>query len=127
MSSRAARGAPVRGYRRRKTVLDLDLNTAPPSDSRDLEGTSTQVEHNGIQGRSALPAMIDVEAIDDDVVESSPRAFAQVCFFCFFFLNLLIYGLMFLQLIASTMFYLMLGQKQFQKEWWKGCCGCGSR
>ncbi|XP_041027182.1 E3 ubiquitin-protein ligase RNF4 isoform X1 [Juglans microcarpa x Juglans regia] len=77
MSSRAARGAPVRGYRRRKTVLDLDLNTAPPSDNRDLEGTSIQVEHNGIQGRSALPAMIDVEAIDDDVVESSPRAFAQ--------------------------------------------------
>ncbi|KAB1214499.1 hypothetical protein CJ030_MR5G010389 [Morella rubra] len=81
MSTRAARGAPARGYRRRKTGLDLDLNTAPPSENRDVEGTSTQVVHNEIQtgprGRSAPPAMIDVEAIDDDVVESSPRAFAQ--------------------------------------------------
>lgn len=83
MSSRAARGASVRGYRRRKRGLDLDLNTAPPSENRDLEGTSTQVVHNGVQVRSVLPAMIDVEAIDDDVVESSPRAFAQVCFVCF--------------------------------------------
>jgi len=80
MSTRAARGATVRGYRRRKAILDLDLNTAPPSDNRDQEGTSTQVVPNEIEtgqlGRS-VPAMIDVEAIDDDVIESSPRAFAE--------------------------------------------------
>lgn len=84
MSTRAARGAPVRGYRRRKAILDLDLNTAPPSDSRDQEGTSTQAVPNEIEsgqlGRS-VPAMIDVEAIDDDVLESSPRAFAEVRLF----------------------------------------------
>ncbi|KAG6663381.1 E3 ubiquitin-protein ligase RNF4-like [Carya illinoinensis] len=81
MSSQAARGAPVRGNRQRNMVLDLDLNMAPPNENQDLEGPSMQVEHNGTQtgprGRSAPPAMIDVEAIDDDVVESSPRAFAQ--------------------------------------------------
>jgi hypothetical protein len=86
MSTRAARGASVRGYRRRKAILDLDLNTAPPSDSRDQEGTSTQVVPNEIEtgqlGRS-VPAMIDVEAIDDDVIESSPRAFAEVWLFNF--------------------------------------------
>lgn len=86
MSTRAARGATVRGYRRRKAILDLDLNTAPPSDNRDQEGTSTQVVPNEIEtgqlGRS-VPAMIDVEAIDDDVIESSPRAFAEVWLFYF--------------------------------------------
>ncbi|XP_041002021.1 E3 ubiquitin-protein ligase RNF4-like isoform X1 [Juglans microcarpa x Juglans regia] len=81
MSTQAARGAPARGNRQRKMVLDLDLNMAPPNENQDLEGPSTQVEHNGTQtgpqGRSAPPPLIDVEAIDDDVVESSPRAFAQ--------------------------------------------------
>ena len=86
MSTRAARGASVRGYRRRKAILDLDLNTAPPSDGRDQEGTSTQVVPNEIetgQLRRSVPAMIDVEAIDDDVIESSPRAFAEVWLFNF--------------------------------------------
>ncbi|KAK7841849.1 uncharacterized protein LOC112004999 [Quercus suber] len=81
MSTRAAKGTHVRGYRRRKAGLDLDLNSAPPSENRDQEGTSTQVGHNETQagqvGQSVPPATIDVEAIDDDVIESSPTAFAQ--------------------------------------------------
>lgn len=112
MSTRAARGAPARGYRRRKTGLDLDLNTAPPSENRDVEGTSTQVVHNEIQtgprGRSAPPAMIDVEAIDDDVVESSPRAFAQVrllsCAFMFHFDNTKWFNVLVTNLIKFVIF-----------------------
>ncbi|KAK4261944.1 hypothetical protein QN277_004874 [Acacia crassicarpa] len=76
MSTRALRGAAVRSYRRRKTALDLDLNQAPPGEIRELEGPSTQLEPQGVQA-ILQPAMIDVEAIDDDVVESTPRAFAE--------------------------------------------------
>lgn len=61
MSSRTGRS-----YRRRKTRLELDLNRPPvPGENREGEGTSTQ------------QVTIDLDAIDDDVVESSPRAFAQ--------------------------------------------------
>ncbi|KAF3435951.1 hypothetical protein FNV43_RR23043 [Rhamnella rubrinervis] len=77
MSTRVARVAPVRGSRRRKAALDLDLNSAPPGDSRDQEGPSTQVGRGAEQGPSVPPATIDIEAIDDDVIESSPRAFAE--------------------------------------------------
>ncbi|KAI9084968.1 hypothetical protein K1719_032960 [Acacia pycnantha] len=82
MSTRALRGAAVRSYRRRrKTALDLDLNQAPPGESRELVGPSTQLEPQGVQAilqpQVRQPAMIDVEAIDDDVVESTPRAFAE--------------------------------------------------
>ncbi|KAJ7950470.1 E3 ubiquitin-protein ligase RNF4 [Quillaja saponaria] len=81
MSTGGVRGPAVRGYRRRKPVLDLDLNIAPPGESRDQEGTSTQVGPHDVQaGQERLsvpPSMIDVEAIDDDVVESSPTAFAE--------------------------------------------------
>ncbi|KAK7308445.1 hypothetical protein VNO77_42050 [Canavalia gladiata] len=64
MSSR-----PVRSYRRRKMNLELDLNRDPPPEivREDVEGPSQQPQ---------VPT-IDVDAIDDDVVESSPRAFAQ--------------------------------------------------
>lgn len=58
----------------------LDLNV-PPNESRDQEGTSTQDVSQGMQadqqGQPVLPNTIDVEAIDDDVIESSPRAFAE--------------------------------------------------
>ncbi|XP_054809063.1 uncharacterized protein LOC129311096 isoform X2 [Prosopis cineraria] len=80
MSTRALRGAAVRSYRRRKTALDLDLNRDPPVESRELEGPSAQLEPQAglqLQVAQAQPAMIDVEAIDDDVVESTPRAFAE--------------------------------------------------
>lgn len=82
MSTQSTRGTTLRGYRRRKAALDLDLNSAPPGDVRDQEGTSTQVRsqesQSRPQGNSLPPATIDVEAIDDDVIESSPRAFAAV-------------------------------------------------
>ncbi|KAI5599817.1 hypothetical protein POPTR_002G245500v4 [Populus trichocarpa] len=85
--TQGVKSPPLRGYRRRKTVLDLNV---PPIDGRDDEGTSTtrieppqgvQASHqrNG-QGPSLPPPTIDVDAIDDDdddVIESSPRAFAQ--------------------------------------------------
>ncbi|KAF9688410.1 hypothetical protein SADUNF_Sadunf02G0194400 [Salix dunnii] len=77
---------PLRGYRRRKTVLDLN---APPIEGRDDEGTSTtrietpqgvQASHQRNGQGPSLPPTIDVDAFDDDdddVIESSPRAFAQ--------------------------------------------------
>lgn len=85
MSTQGLRVPPIRGYRRRKAVLDLNV---PPVENRDHEGTSTQAASHGVQssqqGRSVPPTMIDVEAIDDDVIESSPTAFAEVCFLFFF-------------------------------------------
>lgn len=93
MSTRGVRVCGVvRGYCRRKNIVDLDLNrTPPPSDNLDQVGTSRQLgnqdaqasqqgpEQRSQQGQAVLPAMIDVEATDDDVVVSSPRAFAEVC------------------------------------------------
>lgn len=58
-----------------------DLNV-PPIESRDQEGSSTESRSEQVQAsrqvQSIPPAPIDVEAIDDDVIESSPRAFAEV-------------------------------------------------
>lgn len=87
MSTRGSRGPPLQGYvrngRKRKMVLDVDLNV-PPADNLVQEGTSTHSatldEQNGQQRGSVPPVPIDVEAFDDDVVISSPRAFAEVCF-----------------------------------------------
>ncbi|KAE9593395.1 putative aminoacyltransferase, E1 ubiquitin-activating enzyme [Lupinus albus] len=101
MSSRTGRG-PVRSYRRRKTVLNIDLNHVPSADNREQEGPSTvlvpqQVQaiqqpqavlepptqlgtgqvHAVQQPPAVQPPTIDVEAFDDDVIESSPRAFAE--------------------------------------------------
>ncbi|KAL1362059.1 hypothetical protein HN51_010350 [Arachis hypogaea] len=87
MSTRSGRGA-IKSYRRRKTGLEIDLNQEPGGENRELEGPSTQVEPQQVQAsqqqqavqmpQPAQPATIDVEAIvDDDVVESSPRAFAE--------------------------------------------------
>ncbi|XP_024026406.1 E3 ubiquitin-protein ligase RNF4 [Morus notabilis] len=79
MSTQNSRSG-VRSYRRRKVALNLDLNSVPPGDNRNQEGTSIQVGTQNTQsrqqGNSVPPPMIDVEAIDDDVIESSPRAFA---------------------------------------------------
>ncbi|XP_034705573.1 E3 ubiquitin-protein ligase RNF4 [Vitis riparia] len=72
MSASGVREVPLRyarSSRRRKTVLNLDLNDAPPTDTRDQEGPS-------IRTMPVPPAAIDVEAIDDEVVESSATAFA---------------------------------------------------
>ena len=67
-------------------ALDVDLNV-PPSENLDQEGTSAQANSQdvqfGHQGPSVLPAPIDVEAFDDDVVISSRTAFAEVRLFLF--------------------------------------------
>ncbi|KAI3418568.1 uncharacterized protein J3R85_013617 [Psidium guajava] len=82
MSTQMTKNPPLRGYRRRKAGLNLDLNNEPPVENRDHEGTSTQVVSQQVgdshQGQQPLQhATIDVEAIDDDVTISSPRAFAE--------------------------------------------------
>ena len=59
----------------------MDLNATPPSDNRDQEGTSSRAVPGDVppapRGASLTPALIDVEALDDDVIISSPRAFAE--------------------------------------------------
>lgn len=71
-----------RGNRRRKAVIDLN---AEPGDQ---EGTSApvrapRVPTGNLQGESLPaqfpPTMIDLDAIEDDVIESSASAFAEVC------------------------------------------------
>ncbi|XP_050364866.1 uncharacterized protein LOC126783438 isoform X2 [Argentina anserina] len=76
MSSRVVRGRPPArsGLRQRKN--DLDLNSAPPGANRNHEGTSAQVLPQA-ERPSQPPLVIDLEAIDDDVVIASPRAFAE--------------------------------------------------
>ena len=60
----------------------LDLNIPPNESSRDHEGTSNLAAPQEVQSRqTVLPPPIDVETLDDDVVESSPRAFALVLSF----------------------------------------------
>ncbi|KAK8674372.1 hypothetical protein V6N13_112664 [Hibiscus sabdariffa] len=57
----------------------LDLNS-PPSDIREQEGTSQQVGLEEATGHPIQPVpldTIDVEAIEDDVIESSATAFAE--------------------------------------------------
>lgn len=85
MSTQDRRAHPIRytrNHSRRKTVLDVDLNIAPPSDNRDQEGTSSRVVPGDVppaqRGASSTSAPIDVEALDDDVIIiSSPRALAE--------------------------------------------------
>ncbi|XVF72275.1 hypothetical protein PTKIN_Ptkin12aG0107000 [Pterospermum kingtungense] len=77
MSTLEVRGPSLRGYRRRKAVFDLNV---PPCEIREQEGTSQQVGSEDVTGlpfQPASPATIDVEAIDDDVIESSASAFAE--------------------------------------------------
>ncbi|XVF32162.1 hypothetical protein REPUB_Repub17cG0058100 [Reevesia pubescens] len=77
MSTLEVRGPSLRGYRRRKAVLDLNV---PPCEIREQEGTSQQAGSEEVTTQPvqpASPATIDVEAIDDDVIESSARAFAE--------------------------------------------------
>ncbi|XP_039025058.1 E3 ubiquitin-protein ligase RNF4-like isoform X2 [Hibiscus syriacus] len=77
MSTLEVRGSSLRGYRRRKAVLDLNV---PPSEIRELEGTSQQAgyEEQTIQSMQlGPPATIDVDAIDDDAIESSATSFAE--------------------------------------------------
>lgn len=81
MSTQAMRGHTARGYHRRKS-LDLDLNSMPPTENRE-QGEPSQLVFQEVQvnqQQPVQPAMIDIEAIDDDVIESSARAFAEVCY-----------------------------------------------
>lgn len=74
--------------------MDLDLNRVPAGENREQEGPSTQLGPQEVQANPQpqvvqQPAMIDVEAIDDDVIESSPRAFAEVYLpFCVFLVSI---------------------------------------
>lgn len=75
---------PLRGYRRKKTVSNLDLNTAPV-ENPDQEGTSNQATSQLMVNSIAT---VDVETIDDDddVMFCSPSAFAEVpCLSCLLF------------------------------------------
>ncbi|XWS47213.1 hypothetical protein CRYUN_Cryun14cG0133600 [Craigia yunnanensis] len=77
MSTLEVRGPSLRGYRRRKAMLDLNV---PPSEIREHEGTLQRAGPEEVTSRPVQPspaATIDVEAIDDDVIESSARAFAE--------------------------------------------------
>ncbi|WZZ01487.1 hypothetical protein YC2023_073815 [Brassica napus] len=77
MSSQESRAS--RGIRRRKAVIDL--NEVP----RDHEGTTsasvreapTVVPTGASVPSQPVPTMIDVDAIEDDVIESSASAFAE--------------------------------------------------
>ncbi|KAF3682138.1 putative glutaredoxin-C14-like [Capsicum annuum] len=77
---RAQQNKRTRSNSRRNTVLNVDLNAAPQGENGDQEVTSTHAVSgdttNGQRGASLTPAAIDVEALDDDVIISSPRAFA---------------------------------------------------
>jgi len=93
MSARVSLGAPLKGpvcsSQLRKMVLDVDLN-APPYENCNEVGTSSHASVvlgvPSVQpGAPPQPVAIDVDSIDDDVILSSPRAFAEVplCFFVF--------------------------------------------
>ncbi|KAJ4900794.1 RING/U-box superfamily protein [Raphanus sativus] len=77
MSSQESRTAS-RGIRRRKAVIDL--NEVP----RDHEGTTSSASMREAPPTvvptvpsQPVPTMIDVDAIEDDVIESSASAFAE--------------------------------------------------
>ncbi|EPS74392.1 hypothetical protein M569_00363, partial [Genlisea aurea] len=59
--------------RSRNTGLEVDLND-PPSGNHSQEGNSSRGRS---QDKRSAPAPIDLETNDDDVVISSPRAFAE--------------------------------------------------
>lgn len=73
----------ARSSRRRKRPM-VDLNVPPPTENREQGGIAADVEsHVGpsVQQISLTPPPpIDLEALDDDVIISSPRAFAEVWF-----------------------------------------------
>lgn len=83
MSSRAAKCCPLRESQRQRAGLDLDLNSIPPIEIPDSEGPLVQDLAQNLfipatQPQTQPPIMIDVEAIEDDVILTSPRAFAEV-------------------------------------------------
>ncbi|OVA03802.1 zinc finger protein [Macleaya cordata] len=83
MDTRGDSRRPLRGYvrdsRRRKVVLDLDLNDTPPGENRAaaLDESNQQGGGGTLPPPPPPPATIDLEATDDEVVISSPRSFAE--------------------------------------------------
>ncbi|KMS96994.1 hypothetical protein BVRB_7g179750 [Beta vulgaris subsp. vulgaris] len=79
MSARVPKGVPpkaaVRCSQRRKMGLDVDLNV-PLSDHCDEVGTSSHVPAVPQVQAAPLVVPIDVDSLEEDVVLSSPRAFA---------------------------------------------------
>ncbi|CAI9107405.1 OLC1v1006753C1 [Oldenlandia corymbosa var. corymbosa] len=67
--------------RRRKAALNVDLNVPPPGDNREQVGPSSRSQGQDCetnQGVAPMPtAPIDLEALDDDVIISTPSAFAE--------------------------------------------------
>jgi len=91
MSSQDSSSQPIsrtRSQSRRNTLLNVDLNAAPPTENRDQEGDPIHVvpgdTPQGLRGASLTAGAIDVESLDDDVIISSPRAFAAVCTFPYY-------------------------------------------
>ncbi|GAB4843750.1 hypothetical protein Ancab_013715 [Ancistrocladus abbreviatus] len=108
MSARVSRGALPRGtlrnVQRRKMVFDVDLNAPLPEteifndegtsshlpSSQQVEGGQAPASSQHVEGGQNLalgqrqqgfpppPVPIDVDSIDDDVIVSSPRAFAGI-------------------------------------------------
>lgn len=65
----------------KRRVLNVDLNAAPPCESRDQDVIPNRTgpqDRQEAEGNGTLPPPIDVEALDDDVIISSPTAFAEV-------------------------------------------------
>lgn len=89
MSARVSLGVPhkaaVRGSQRRKMGLDVDLNAIPFEILNDVGSSSETpltLEVPLGEGPRRDPVAIDVDSIDDDdVILSSPRAFAEVIVF----------------------------------------------
>lgn len=80
--------------RSRRRLLDVDLNAEPPCETHEQGVVPNNTRSQGRQdaGRnSTLPPPIDLEAIDDDVIISSPTAFAEVYQICFLVILLYIY------------------------------------
>ncbi|KAL6511111.1 hypothetical protein OROGR_022235 [Orobanche gracilis] len=67
--------------RSKRRMLDVDLNTVLPCESRDQDGPLNHTrshDRQAVQGGATMPPSIDVDALDDDdVIISSPRAFAE--------------------------------------------------
>ncbi|KAE8703969.1 cell division control protein 45-like protein [Hibiscus syriacus] len=71
MNTIETRVPSLRGYRHRKIVLDLNV---PPCDIREQADLEEVVSYSI---EPVPPDTIDVEAIEDDVIESSATAFAE--------------------------------------------------
>jgi len=111
MNSRTGKGPAVRSYRRRKAVLDLDLNRVPAGDNREHEGPSIQLGPQVViveqQPPASQPTMIDVEDIDDDVVECTPGAFAEVYLPSFMVFSI-IFFIYYILLLEIKFFFILI-------------------